>query len=344
MKLLIDGRVLKHTNITGVERHGIELLRALNRCKVKYDLALPPFHNRYFQHFWEHTALAFRARNYDLLFSPGNIAPLWKPPKTKLVTTIHDLSFLDFPGSFSKTFRSYYSLLIPRIIKISDAVITPSQCQKEKIIERYPSAGEKIYNVPCFLSEKILHCNPILEKEEYILYVGSLNWRKNYQGAIQAFYKIMDRIPHRIVIVGGTSDIFRKDVGIKNILERIPDGRIEFKGYVDEKELLGLYRKASLFIFPSFYEGFGLPPLEAMACGCPVVVSNATSLPEVCGDAAFYVDPYNVESIALGIHKVLAEEGLRKNLIEKGLERAKFFSEENTVQGHLRVFQEVLDA
>ena len=342
MKLLIDGRVLKHKKITGVERYVLELLTALDRSGVRYDLARPSSRNRYGQHVWEHTALAFRARKYDLLFSPGNIGPLWKPTRTKLVTTIHDLSFWYFPGPYSALFRVYYSLLIPRLIKISDAVLTLSQSERKKMIERYPSARNKIHVIHGCLNEKFLQCRPRVEKEKSILFVGSLNWRKNYRGAIAGFYKIMDRIPHRLVIVGGSNQIFKKDPQVKSLLEKIPKEKIEFKGYLDEGELFELYQRASLFVLPSFYEGFGFPPLEAMACGCPVIVSQTPSLMEVCGDAAHYIDPDDVESIAEGILKVLSDEELRGNLIPKGLERARLFSGDQTVTALLRIFDEVL--
>ena len=120
--------------------------------------------------------------------------------------------------------------------------------------------------------------------------------------------------------------------------------RVVFLDYVPEKDLPHLYSEAAAFVFPSLYEGFGLPPLEAMACGCPVIVSNAASLPEVCGDAAYYVDPYDVESIAEGIYKVLMNEILRQDLIAKGLERVKLFSWEKAAKEHLKVFEEVLNS
>ena len=342
MKLLIDGRVLQHKKISGVERYVLELLNALDRSGVRYDLNRPSSGNRYGQHLWEHTALAFRARKYDLLFSPGNIAPLWKPRGTKFVTTIHDLSFWYFPEPYSKMFRAYYSLVIPRIIKISDAVLTLSEDERGKMIERFPYAREKIHIVRGCLNEKFLQCLPHPEKDPAILFVGSLNWRKNYHGAIAAFCRIMDRIPHRLVIVGGSNQIFKEDLRVKGLLAKIPSEKIEFKGYLDESELFELYRRASLFVFPSFYEGFGFPPLEAMACGCPVIASRTPSLMEVCGDAAYYVDPYDVEGIAEGIFRVLSDEGLRESLICKGLERARFFSGERSVSALLRIFDEAL--
>ena len=342
MKLLIDGRVLKHKKITGVERYVRELLTALNQGGVPYDLALPSSGNRYRQHIWEHTALSFRARQYDLLLSPGNIGPLWKPGRTKLVTTIHDLSFWYFPNSYSALFRGYYSLLIPRLFRISDAVLTPSRSEKEKMNERFPGARRKIHVVPGCLNEKFLSCRLQEEKEKLILLVGSLNWRKNYRGAMAAFCRIMERVPHRLVIAGGSDQIFKEDPQVRKLLVKIPKERIEFKGYLEEGELFELYRKAGLFVCPSFYEGFGFPPLEAMACGCPVIVSKISSLLEVCADAAHYVDPYDIGNIAEGMLRVLSDKDLRAALIQKGLERTRLFSGEQMVSALLKVFGEVL--
>ncbi|MCD6419940.1 MAG: glycosyltransferase family 4 protein, partial [Synergistetes bacterium] len=113
-------------------------------------------------------------------------------------------------------------------------------------------------------------------------------------------------------------------------------------GYVSDEELVKWYNRAQVFVLPSKFEGFGLPPLEAMACGTPVIVSNVASLPEVCGDAAYYVDPYDVEDIALGIRTVLSDENLQKELVRKGFERVKLFSWEKTAKQILEVFEEVL--
>lgn len=115
-----------------------------------------------------------------------------------------------------------------------------------------------------------------------------------------------------------------------------------YLGYFTDRELGGLYNLATLFVYPSLYGGFGLPPLEAMACGCPVVTSNVTSLPEIYGDAAQYLDPHDVNSRAEGIHKVLTADDLRQSLIEKGLERVKLFSWEKPAKKHVTVFEEVL--
>jgi glycosyltransferase involved in cell wall biosynthesis len=115
-----------------------------------------------------------------------------------------------------------------------------------------------------------------------------------------------------------------------------------YLGYVPDNELGKFYNLASLFVYPSFYEGFGLPPLEAMACGCPVIVSNVASLPEVCGEAVFYVDPNDIGCITQGMNRVLNDETLRKSLIMKGLERSKLFSWEKSAKEHLKVFEEIM--
>jgi glycosyltransferase involved in cell wall biosynthesis len=130
---------------------------------------------------------------------------------------------------------------------------------------------------------------------------------------------------------------------VMELLNKIGDDA-KYMGYIQTKNLAYIYNLANLFIFPSLYEGFGLPPLEAMASGCPVVVSNVASLPEVCGDAAYYVNPYDVESIADGIYKVVNDKELRENLVQKGLERAKLFSWEKSAREHLKVFEEVLNS
>jgi glycosyltransferase involved in cell wall biosynthesis len=121
-------------------------------------------------------------------------------------------------------------------------------------------------------------------------------------------------------------------------------GNILYLGYLSDRELAYLYNLASVVIYPSLYEGFGLPPLEAMACGSPVVVSNVSSMPEICGEAAYYADPLNTQSIAESIYTVATDDGLRNNLIEKGLQRVKNYTWDKSTREHVSVFQEVLQS
>jgi len=158
----------------------------------------------------------------------------------------------------------------------------------------------------------------ILSNSIYTLYY---TLPKNIKSLISAWGLINPKIRknYKLLIIGEEYKIFRKE---KIKLEE----NIIFTGYLSDDELIKTYKTSSLFVYPSFYEGFGIPPLEAMACGCPCVVSNAASLPEVCGDSAYYVNPYDIEDIARGIETVLSDEKLRKDLVKKGFENIKRFS------------------
>ena len=175
--------------------------------------------------------------------------------------------------------------------------------------------------------------------ENFILFVGSIEPRKNLKGLLKAYQDLDGNIRKdiKLVLVGF------KGWENREIMELIREmeGDVFYIGYVPEEDLAKIYNLAHLMAYPSFYEGFGLPPLEAMACGCPVVVSKAASLPEVCGDAAYYVDPKEVTSIAGGISKVLSDEGLRAAQIKKGIAHADGFRWEKSALLHLHIFEEV---
>ncbi|UCB52689.1 MAG: glycosyltransferase family 4 protein, partial [Candidatus Zixiibacteriota bacterium] len=176
--------------------------------------------------------------------------------------------------------------------------------------------------------------------ENYLFYVGDMRPYKNLDRSLEAFAKLNNR-DIKFVVAG------KKDPRFYPNLERKVDqlalkNRVVFMGYVPGEDLPFLYSEARALVFPSLYEGFGLPPLEAMACGCPVVTSNAASLPEVCGEAAHYVDPESVDSIAQGIHQVVTDQNLRNTLIHKGIKRAQLFSWEKAAKRVLDIFEEVL--
>ena len=177
--------------------------------------------------------------------------------------------------------------------------------------------------------------------EKFILFVGTREPRKNLNRLARAYAELPDRTRREfsLVLVGprgwGEGDTSARQKR---------DSRVIVLDYVETAKLAQIYNLATVFVYPSLYEGFGLPSLEAMACGCPVVVSRAGSLPEICADAACYVDPIDVQSIAEGIEKVVADEELRQSLIKKGRERAKLFTWESTAEKTLAVFSEVMRA
>ena len=284
------------------------------------------------------------SEKYDLYFEPNFIPFDIRAEKT--VTTVYDFSFYLHPEWHPKERVDYYSKNFFKRIKKSDAIITISKyVEKEtqeilkvkdsKIITIYPGYSE-VFNSGGNEPKKIPFPG------NYILFVGSIEPRKNLVNLLRAYVLLPEymRKEFKLLLVG-----FKgwENKEIAELLGQLK-GAVNYLGYVNSEELANLYRGASCFIYPSLYEGFGLPPLEAMACGCPVVVSNVTSLPEVCKDAAHYVDPYDVENMAEGMYKVLVDEGMRQTLIQKGLQRAQLFNWEKSAQEHLKVFEEVFNS
>ena len=260
---------------------------------------------------------------------------------TNALITIHDVIPLLFKQLHRKQYY-YFKYLLGFAMNRARGLITPSHHTKAmlethygipphriRVIHNGGGNGELGFSVRCESPE-----------EKYILYAGRVVDIKNIDGVIQGFSEVARHVPHKLVIVGeGRASGFTGHGAGRSFELR---DRVIFKGYVSSEELSELLRKASLFVFPSFYEGFGLPPLEAMARGCPVVTSGVSSLPEVCGDAAFYVDPCSVHSIAAGIHKVLTNDELRTTLITKGYERARLFTWKKSAREHFKLFNDLV--
>lgn len=335
MKLLIDGRVLSHGQFTGVERYTTRVIDALKGIGVSPDVALPDNPGRYGRHLWEHTVLPYKARNYDVLFCPANMSPLWKPRACKYVVTIHDISFKLFKDAFKASYRIYHDLSIKRVLRLADRVITDCSNEKKMLENCYPECAGKVRAVYCGLDDafRAREIIPARAKEKRVLFVGSMNPRKNVKGMIKAFNTIKDRIPHELLIVGPRQEIFTDTGTVKN-------ERIRYAGYVNDMELKRLYLTSALFVLPSFYEGFGLPALEAMGCGCPVITSNVSSLPEVVGNAAVQVDPNDTEGMAEAMLNVLNNETFSDSLIAAGRERANQFTWVKTARQTAEVINE----
>lgn len=299
-----------------------------------------------------------RLKNYDICLFTGTILPRLR---TTSIIIVYDLVPFLFPqffhaklSSYYRLLGSYYRIMMPRFIRQADSVIAISNCTKKDILRIIPTDERKIHVVHPGISEwfrTIKDSSQInLTKikyntgEHFILFTATIEPRKNLTGLLMAFNMLCKNgnVTHKLVVVGRKGwkyeEVFQTvnefDTGIRN--------RIVFTGIVSDSDLLYLYNGAALFAYPSFYEGFGLPPLEAMACGCPVVVSNTASMPEACGDAACYIDPYNVNSITEGINKVITDKGFKKALIQNGLERVKLFSWEKTAKEFLEIFNGIL--
>jgi glycosyltransferase involved in cell wall biosynthesis len=287
-------------------------------------------------------------------FEPFFLAlPIYK--KFKTVVTVHDLTPIVFPKAFPRGIKGELKWQMQKFaLKRADAILTDSKSSK-KDIQRYVGVREnKIHVVYLAAGEQFTKLKTENLKlktkyglpDEFVLYVGDVTWNKNLPRLIEAVKKL--RIP--LVMVGKSliseeydrNNPWNKDLNKINELAR-NDKNIIRLGFLEKDELVQIYNLATVFVMPSLYEGFGLPILEAMACGCPVVTSKEGSIPEVAGEAALYVDAYDVESIASGIRRVFVDEKLQKELVKKGSRNVKGFSWEKTAEKTLDVYKGTLN-
>lgn len=359
MKIFINARFLSQS-LTGVQRVATEFVKALDYLietkkidETKYSFVLLAPKNiqielnlKHIQlkkvgiftgHLWEQLELPFHARR-GLLLCLGNTGPLFK--RNQMVV-ICDARVYALPQSYSFAFRSWYKLLLPILGRIVKKVITISSFSRSELIS-YCNLSPTQIAVVYLGKEHILSATRdvailkknAIEDKPYILAVSTLTRNKNFQAIVQA----VEQIKHTefdVVIVGG------KDSRVFTQAQTLLPDFVKYVGYVSDGELRVLYEQALCFVYPSLYEGFGLPPLEAMACGCPVIVSNTSSLPEVCGDAAIYCDPRDPKDIASKIEQLVKDKTLQQTLRQKGLERAKQFSWVKTVQQTLTIIDEL---
>ena len=293
--------------------------------------------------------LLVKKHKLDIFYSGGNLIPLFCPAKTILV--VHDLRFFYKFDDFQRnTIKRYF---YPLFVKRADKIISISKATTADIIKFTSVLKNKIVtihsgvDVANFYSEikppaQIFSKIGIDQNEKFILFVSSLFPRKNAHGLIKA-YEILVRkykIPQRLVFAGKIDSNY--EPYLKNLCQELKiSDKVIFTGFVNDNKLPDLYRAADVFVFPSLFEGFGIPLVEAMASGIPVVAINATTTPEIVGKAALLVEPDNTEELAEAIFKILNDLNLRNSLISKGLERVKQFSWKRTAKETLKVFEEV---
>jgi glycosyltransferase involved in cell wall biosynthesis len=286
---------------------------------------------------------------FDLYFEPNFIPTRIKA--RKIVTTVHDFSFRLFPEAHPRDRIQYFDKNFANNILRSDRIITDSVYIKNEAMQFLALPAERI--TPVYLGVdhgvfKIYDRETLKSRKEdlalpekFILFVGTREPRKNLDRLMRAYAELPEQVQKEFsLVLIGPRGWGESDPAARQKLAN----RVLVLDYLETQKLALAYNLASVLVYPSLYEGFGLPPLEAMACGCPVVVSRAASLPEVCADAACYVDPKDVQSIAEGVSTVLSDDELRRSLIKKGAERVKLFTWENTARKTLEVFDEVLSA
>lgn len=279
----------------------------------------------------------------DIFFSPGYTLPFLHPKKSYVM--IHDIAFMHRPEDYSPSEAKFLQWITRYTLKRAFAVLTPSEYTKKDLIETFQFPAEKIFPVPLAANKAFLSKNidtSLKDKVKklyritspYIIYIGRLQAKKNISGIIESFAQIHRKAPHfsslKLVLVGPPNYGWEKAQQIiqKNHLS----DAVLLLNYVDQKYLPALLSQAEALIFPSFYEGFGIPILEAQMCGVPVITSNTTSMPEVAGEGALLVDPLNTAEIAQALQEVLTNQEKRNQLIEKGYQNAKNYSWEKTAE------------
>lgn len=356
MTIGIDATLLREGRVTGVERYTINLIKnilkedSFNQYKIffkekvyselipfldKCEFHICPVNNRvYCDQIW--LPRKINSGNFDLVHYPA--FPSSPFSKVNSVLTIHDATFWKYPETMSAGGKYYYKPLFPQAIKKAKKIITVSHSSKKDLIKylNIPATNiSVIYEAldDSFLSKKSKPLNYLLP-DKYILSVGTIEPRKNIITLIDAFQqlKMEYNVPHELVIVGRKGWIRNL-----NIPEKIKS-QIHFTGFVSDDELAGIYESADIFVFPSLYEGFGFPILEAMAMNIPIVASNTSSLPEIGKNACLYAQPSSAESFKENIIKIIKNPQLREELVNRGRSRFKDFSWKKTACQTIEIY------
>lgn len=375
MKILVDGTPLVRQH-TGVAQYVISIMTALAKIDPTNDyylytlklhnfdvqpISAKNFHYRYIRmpikvyslfhrvlHLPLPVDLLARVKPDIALFTNFVRYPLFYNQKS--IVVVYDLSFAKFPQYAPDRNRRFLTRLVPPSLKRANQIVTISESVKSEIHQYYGTNKDKIQVLPCAVDP--LRFNPKDQSEievvrkkyhlprRYILFVSTLEPRKNVEGLIEAYRALPEAIKaqYALVLVGLSG---WKSQGIEAAIgdAQTAGDKVVRIGYATSSDLAAIYSGASLFAYPSFYEGFGLPPLEAMACGVPVVTSNSSSLPEVVGDAALTIDPADQSALTAAMAQVLADPQLAADLRQKGLRRAKQFTWEVSAQRLLDIIK-----
>lgn len=278
----------------------------------------------------------------DVLFCPSQFESVLFPIIPQVII-VNDLIPLIYPEYFKTSILYRFPFKIAA--KNAKVIVAISENTKKDIMRLYNIPAEKVFvvHIGYAKTDNILENNTQNPYGEYILNVPSNHYpHKNLLGLIEAYHRISLFSSHKLIIVGKTSPRFSNQI-VAKIAQLGLSKRIMMLNNLTDEELAKIYQNADLFVYPSLYEGFGMPPLEAMSYGVPVIASSAASIPEACGDAAYYINPYCTDSLVDAIIKVLTDGKLRQELVGKGLERIKLFSWRKTAEGILHACQAAVD-
>lgn len=381
MRIWIDGYEANVPQRLGSSQVAFELLRSLWKLDPKNDytilLPAPPLGDLPKERIgWKYKILKPKAlwtkialplaiyksiKKPDLFFSPTHYIPRFCPKKVKRVATFFDLSFIHFPEMFTKKDLWQLREGTKFTAENADHIITISNFSKEDIIRQYLLEGSKVtvaypgYNKDNFKYQIVNSKNEGIKnkyriRDSYLIYIGTIQPRKNLKRLIEAFARVvkMGGEPYSrmdLVIVGKSGGEGRKGWMYEDILkypkELEIEDKVKFLGFVPNEDLAVLLSGAVVYIQPSLWEGFGIPVVEAMAVGTPVIVSNVSSLPEVVGNAGILIDPYSVDQIEQAIRTIVSDKKLRQKFLKEGIQRAQEFSWDQMAKVVLKVFEKI---
>jgi glycosyltransferase involved in cell wall biosynthesis len=316
---------------------------------VSHSLSQPGTKANFRRFLWYQTKLPLllRQQKADLFYSPVPEGMLF--PVCKQIVTVADLVAVLFP-EFMPVQKYYFRYILPRLLKASTAIVTISEATKRDVERHYAPVDKPIhvvypsYDEQTFFARQSWEVEAVKDKyglDQFILSVGEMRPYKNIRRLIEAFSRV-EAPQIKLAIVGKVNKLDPEIMQLPATLGITE--KVKFLNYVSDQDLAALYSSARLFIFPSLYEGFGIPLLEAMACKCPIIASDSSSLPEVAGDAAIYCNPTDIDNIAQKIHDLSSNEVLRQSLITNGTERVKDFTYKISADKVRQICNEVKEA
>lgn len=340
-----------YTDVTNRETLG-EIAKSLGIVgKKNFNIVSLKTSSRFAWNFW---ALGKYLRNNPIdVFHTQYITPWFVPKSIKIVTIIHDISFNFFPKFIKFSDLFFLRLLIPLSLRRADKIIGVSEFTKNEIIKFYKIDGNKVDWIHNSIGQNFIDANfsadelaKVREKynlpEKFILYIGTLQPRKNLPMLIEAFARIKDKMGDVKIVIGGNKNAHNYD---KRIDLAIANNNLEssviFPGFVDEEDKPAIFRLAHVFAFPSLYEGFGIPPLEAMSQQVPVICSDIPSLKEIADGGALYFDAGNLDDFSEKLYDISMDLDLRRELIQTGLQRVSFFSWEKSAKKMLATYEDL---